>query len=263
MKGRKIMPRHARQVSKTGIYHLMVRGINRGALFHDDEDRQRYLETLARITEDSSIAVLGYCLMYNHVHLLLQEYSNGVSNLMHRLGASYAYYYNWKYERTGHVFQNRFKSETVEDDAYLKTVIRYIHQNPVKAGLSSEADAYPWSSCQVYYGGTDYLPRLTSTALILGLFSEQKDQAIIALRQFIAASTNDICLEDLEGKALSDTKALQLIKKVLQNIPKGTLMEMSKADRNQLVCQLKLIEGLSIRQISRLTGVSFNIVKRA
>jgi hypothetical protein len=80
---------------------------------------------------------------------------------------------------------------------------------------------------------------------------------------FIGAATNDICLEDIEGKALSDTQALQLIKKVLQNSPKGTLMEMTKADRNELVRQLKLIEGLSIRQISRLTGVSFNIVKRA
>jgi REP element-mobilizing transposase RayT len=94
MKERKIMPRQARQVSKTGIYHLIVRGIKRGALFYDNEDRQRYLETLARITVDSTVTVLGYCLMDNHVHLLLQEDSNGVSNLMYCLGVSYTYYYN-------------------------------------------------------------------------------------------------------------------------------------------------------------------------
>ena len=145
------MPRQARQVSRTGIYHLIVRGINREVIFHDDEDRQRYLETLARITTDISATTFGYCLMDNHVHILIKEGSNGISNLMHRLGASYAYYYNWKYERTGHVFQNRFKSESVEDDSYLKTVIRYIHQNPVKAGMVNKPEAYQWSSCHVYY----------------------------------------------------------------------------------------------------------------
>ena len=90
------MPRQARRVSQTGIYHLIVRGINREVIFHDDEDRQRYLETLARITAGSSATTFGYCLMDNHVHILLKEGSNGISNLMHRLGASYscvAYYH--------------------------------------------------------------------------------------------------------------------------------------------------------------------------
>ena len=257
------MPRQARQLSKTGIYHVLVRGINRGAIFHDDEDRQRYLDTLTRISKDNDAMILGYCLMDNHVHILLQEGARSVSNLMNRLGASYAYYYNWKYERVGHVFQNRFKSENIEDDTYFKIVIRYIHLNPVKAGIVKKAKAYHWSSCQAYYSGKDYLPGLTNRELILGMFSENKHQAVIAFQQFTESETQDKCLEDLEASALSDSQAREVIEKALNKRPVKILQEMSKTDRDVVLHNLKEIEGLSIRQISRLTGESFNIVKRS
>jgi len=181
---------------------------------------------------------------------------------MHRLGASYAYYYNWKYERVGHVFQNRFKSENVEDDIYLKTVIRYIHQNPVKAGMVKRAEEYRWSSCKGYYDGKG-LSGITNTGLILGMFSEKEEQAIKALRQFTEDDNKDKCLEDMETRALTDSQAREVIEKVLNNKSFKTLHEMNKADRDMVLRRLKEIEGLSIRQISRLTGASFNIVKRA
>ncbi len=256
------MPRQARQTSETGIYHLLVRGINRGTIFHDDQDRLRYLDTLARIAKDNNVLILGYCLMDNHAHLLLKEGTKTISNLMHRLNASYAYYYNWKYERVGHVFQNRFKSENVEDDIYLKIVIRYIHQNPVKAGMVKRAEEYRWSSCKDYYAGKG-LSGTTNTGVILGMFSENEENAINALQQFTEAENEDKCLEDLEATVLSDSQAREVIEKVLNNKPAKILREMSKADRDKVLHKLKEIEGLSIRQISRLTGQSFNIVKRA
>jgi len=257
------MPRQARQPSKTDIYHLLVRGNNRGSLFYDDEDRQRYLVTLARITSENCATVLGYCLMDNHVHLLIKASLDKISNLMHRLGVSYAYYFNMKYEHTGHVFQNRYKSENVEDDIYLKTVIRYIHHNPVKAGLAVRSDAYPWSSCQVYCGGKEYGPELTNTGFILSLFSDQYEQALMVFRDFCENECSDDCLDNPEKNILSDIQARQIIAKVMQERSISALTGISKTDRNMLLHQLKLVDGLSIRQISRLTGVSFNIVKRA
>ena len=257
------MPRQARQKSKTGVYHLLVRGINRGDIFHDDEDRQRYIDTMVRITKESDAMILGYCLMDNHVHLLLKEGEKGVSNLMHRLSASYAYYFNWKYERVGHVFQNRFKSENIEDENYLKIVIRYIHQNPVKAQMVSRAEVYRWSSCQIYYSGKNYLPGLINIEFILGMFSEKKEQALTAFRQFSEAEIEDKCLEDPEGITMSDKQARQVIEQMLNQRTDKKLHEMNKIERNAVLHELKEIEGLSIRQISRLTGESFNIVKRA
>lgn len=257
------MPRQARQMSSTGIYHLIVRGINREVIFQDDNDRQRYIATLARIAADSNATVLGYCLMDNHVHILIKEGLTSISKLMHRLGASYAHYYNTRYERVGHVFQNRFKSESIENDNYLLSVIRYIHQNPVKAGIVTKSEQYQWSSCRVYYGSKDNLPGLTNTGFILGLFSENTEQAIILMRQFTEIETLDNCMKDIKRSALTDAKARQVIERVLNNKPISILGEMSKPDRDAVLHQLKQDEGLSIRQISRLTGVSFNIVKRA
>ncbi|WP_236905052.1 transposase [Clostridium formicaceticum] len=130
------MPREAREKSETRIYHIIIRGANRQEIFHDDEDRIRFLETFEKYKNNTKMKVHGWCLMGNHAHLLLEEGSEELSVTMKRIGVSYVWYYNWKYKTTGHLFQDRFKSEKVEKDDYLLTVIRYIHQNPFPA-LSS------------------------------------------------------------------------------------------------------------------------------
>ena len=130
-----IMPRKARAKSKTGIYHIILRGINRQKIFNDNEDKKRLLETLLRYKEKSKYQIYAYCLMDNHIHLLLKEGEEPLAQIMRRIGGSYVYWYNHKYERVGNLFQDRFKSEVVEDDTYFLTVLRYIHQNPAKAGI--------------------------------------------------------------------------------------------------------------------------------
>ena len=141
------MSRHAREKSKSGIYHIILRGANKQELFHDDEDKSRFLETLDRYKMESKLKVYGWCLMGNHVHLLIGEGKENLSVTMKRIGVSFVAFYNWKYNTTGHLFQDRFKSENVEDDEYLVTVIRYIHQNPVNAGLTGKPSEWKWSSC--------------------------------------------------------------------------------------------------------------------
>lgn len=93
--------------------------------------------------------------MDNHVHILIREGKEPLSKVMKRIGVSYVYWYNWKYERNGHLFQDRYKSEPVEDDKYLLTVIRYIHQNPLKAGIVDSIDQYQWSSHHEYTKSTN------------------------------------------------------------------------------------------------------------
>jgi len=132
--------RGAREKSGSGIYHIMLRGINQQDIFEDDEDRQRFIKTLGRVKKETDIEIFAYCLMNNHIHLLIKEKNDEVSKIIKKIGTSYVYYFNWKNERSGHLFQDRYKSEVVESDEYLYTVIRYIHHNPVKAGLSGLAD---------------------------------------------------------------------------------------------------------------------------
>ena len=140
------MPRQARRKSESGIYHIILRGINQQQIFEDEEDSRRFLETLSKYKEQCGYEIYAYCLMGNHVHILLKEGKENLTLVLKRIAGSYVYWYNWKYHRSGHLFQDRFKSEPVEDDAYFLTVIRYIHQNPVKAGICRNVDGYKFSS---------------------------------------------------------------------------------------------------------------------
>lgn len=128
----------------------MLRGINRWNIFQDSEDRITFLEKLGLVKERSSCNIYGYCLMSNHVHLLVRETIETISQIMQRLGSAYVYWYNRKHDRVGHLFQGRFHSEAVDADEYLLTALRYIHQNPVKAGIALDCANYPWSSYHDY-----------------------------------------------------------------------------------------------------------------
>jgi len=109
-----------------------LRGINRGDIFFDDDDSLRFLETLAQKKRNQEYELYGYCLMSNHVHLLVRENEDTVSRTMSRIGTSYAKWYNQKYSRSEHVFQGRYGSECVEEDKYLLTVVRYMHSKTVR-----------------------------------------------------------------------------------------------------------------------------------
>ena len=109
------MPRKAREKSSTGIYHVVLRGINRQIIFEEDEDYQKLLQTLQEYKETSGYEIYGYCFMSNHIHLLIKEGEEDLGIVFRRIGARYVYWYNWKYNRRGHLFQDRYKSEAVEN----------------------------------------------------------------------------------------------------------------------------------------------------
>jgi len=155
------MPRQARKESGTGIYHVMLRGINRQDIFEDAEDYMRMLRCMQLMLEQYDdqgnrlpplCTFYAYCLMSNHVHLLLRVNQKGIGSTIKHLAVMYAMYYNQKYSRSGHLFQDRFKSEPVNDMAYFVTLLRYIHQNPTKAGMVSKVGDYDWSSWKEYTG---------------------------------------------------------------------------------------------------------------
>ncbi len=254
------MPRKARERSNTGIYHTIVRGINRQEIFHEEEDYQKYLATLHRITKECESKLLGYCLMGNHVHLLIHEVDASISAIMKRIGTSYAFWYNWKYERSGHVFQDRFKSEQIENDAYLQTVIRYIHNNPVAAGIVRRPEEYRWSSCKDYYTNNSIF---IQTQFILGLFAEEIELATRRFIQYMREDTREKCLEAKEAKRASDDKVRQEITGILSGLSISDLQQLDRKDRDQLLRSIKEIEGSSLRQIARITGLTVYTIHRA
>jgi putative transposase len=259
------IPRQARQKSKSSIYHIMIRGANRQEIFHDEEDCRKFLDTIAKYKGKTEMNVYAWCLMSNHVHLLLKEGKEDVSVTMKRVGVSFVSFYNWKYRTTGHLFQDRFKSEKVETINYLLTVVRYIHQNPVKAGMVNRAEDWKWSSCPGYYDKEVYPRDLPDKTFILQMFSPEPSIAKERFKEFNERKNNDICLEDnwKDKKRLLDEEARIEIKKTLGSIEIAQIKSLPKLKRTEVLRKVKRIEGLSQRQAARILGVSPNLIFKA
>ncbi|KJS82592.1 MAG: transposase [Peptococcaceae bacterium BICA1-8] len=259
------MPRGAREKSSTGIYHIMIRGANKQEIFHDDEDRLKFLVALKKYKQVAEIEVYGWCLMGNHVHLILKEGLEDLSITMKRIGVSYVWYYNQKYKTTGHLFQDRFKSETVEVDKYLLIVLRYIHQNPVKAGLVKKVDEWKWSSCLGYYGKSTIPEALLDSSFILNMFAEDWNTAKKRFKEFNQIENNDKCLDEgtNERTRLSDEEARHEILKLINETDIAQVKGLPKIQRDEVLQKVKAIDGITQRQAARILGVSPNLIFKA
>ena len=245
------MPRQARKMSASRYMHIIVRGIGKQLLFEDVYDYRHYLEKLEYYCMDTNVRVCAYCLMDNHVHLLVKGEPSSIVLLMKKIGVSYSWYYNKKYEKVGHLFQDRYKSEPIENEVYLLNVFRYILKNPQKAGICSAAN-YPWNSYRYYDKPLPFMD-LAAIRALLGNFSQYQD--------FIEQESEEPVLEYNEIRH-NDAWAKEEIKRSL-GISSGTVLQSySKNERDAALVKLKE-RGLSARQISRLTGLGRSIVQNA
>ena len=164
------MPRPSRLLVDDGCYHILTRGNNRAAVFHADADRQRYGQLLLRLSREHGVAIYHYCLMTNHVHLIVRaSVGTALRQALQRLNLTYAHYLHRTYGHVGHVWQDRFKSLLLGDDAYLLQCGAYVELNPVRAKMVATPAAYPWSSYRMCaQGRMDPLVTLSPTYLALG-----------------------------------------------------------------------------------------------
>ena len=141
------MSRLARTISESGVYHILFRGVNQQNIFEEASDFEKLKEIIEIVKQDLQFEMYAYCFMSNHVHIVLKEKNCGdISLIMKRILTKYARWYNTKYGRSGALIANRYKSVPVEIDEYFLNLIRYIHQNPIKAGIVDKIENYPYSS---------------------------------------------------------------------------------------------------------------------
>lgn len=258
------MPRPLRTVSETGIYHVMSRGSRRKVIFHDSEDKQRFINIMINKKMNGSFSLYGYCIMDNHYHLVIKEEKESLSTIMKMINAAYAIYYNERYEGMGHVFQDRYRSEAINNDTYLLGVTRYIHNNPIKAGLEKRIQDYPWSSYQQYF----YYKKdneLVNISFVLSLFSEDLNKSISMFAEFNNIDNSDIYLEDYCEKEEED-KVRNYIEKIINEnqISIEDLLNGYKclALRNSVIKNIKSTSILTISRISKITGISRSIINK-
>ncbi|MBO4289566.1 MAG: transposase [Lachnospiraceae bacterium] len=243
------MSRTARIIGTSGIYHVMMRGINRQPIFTDARDRSRFLEILKDCREVSNYELYAYCLMNNHLHLLIRANSEPLSALVKRIGTRYAVWYNKLHDRSGHLFQDRFKSKPVDNDSYFLTVLHYILYNPVKDGLCANAAEYYWSSARDYfYGGG-----ITDTSFAEKLLSRPE------LIDFLSRPCDSSCLDDTP-KRVTDRQAVQIIRSITGLQPQ----DFARLEDAQLKAVIPILceKGISTRQLSRLSGMSIGILRK-
>ena len=165
------------------FYHIMTRGNRKIKIFFDDEDRERFIETISRYKKKYDLVVYAYTLMDNHIHLLIERGSAPLSKAMQGMLQSYTQWHNRRYEKVGHLFQGRYKAILCDKDSYLLVLIRYIHLNPVRAGYVDVPEEYQWSSHRAYLG----LSRsdIVDVDFALGQFAPKRGKAIRLYREFI------------------------------------------------------------------------------
>jgi putative transposase len=214
-----IMPRGLRLDLPNIPQHVTQRGVNRGAVFVDDDDRQHYLMLLAESARDNEMAIHAYVLMGNHIHLLVSTMRPGaLSDAMRQLGQNYVPAFNRRHRRTGTLWEGRFKSCLVSTDQYLLAVYRYIELNPVRAAMVQAPEDHLWSSVHANLGLRND-PLVTPHDTFLAMAADPRERAM-AYRSWLRAGVNDdeisaIRLHLKQGRALGDRRFQAMVEKTL------------------------------------------------
>lgn len=238
------MSRTGRIYSESGYYHVISRGTNKQVIFHRDIDNYTYLKYLKKYSIKYKIEIIAYCLMKNHIHILLHDENQNISKLIHDVHTSYSVYHNCAYNKTGHVFECRFKAQAIEKESYLLNAFRYILQNPKKAGICN-IEEYKWSSYNTYNNNRSQIS-LDVIKTYLPTFSVYKE--------FLASPEIDYYFE-FDKISKDEEWAKFLIKK---NFDVKNCTELKNFDEVTKVNAIKKLKekGLSINLISNLTGIS-------
>lgn len=255
------MPRSARQnnINDSKIYHLILKGVNSQEIFFEDSDRLKLLDLLKQTKEMYPYDIYAYVLMDNHIHLIVFDEQDNLSQIMHKICTIYAIYFNKKYERTGHLFQDRFKSKCVNTEIYLLNLQRYIHKNPQKDGIC-KMENYRWSSYKEYIG----IARIVNTKFILDIFSEDRKKAVERFINYNKMDDNEYEIKEFTTKnVLTDEQAINEIKKKLQIENVMSILNLNINMRDEKIREIANMNIISKKQIARILGISKRTIQRA
>lgn len=255
------MPRLLRSNSKiaTNTYHILLRGINKQDIFLDKYDKDKFTKYLIDTKEKYNYSIYSYVIMNNHVHLNIYDKEDSMSKIIHKLCTNYGIYFNRKYERLGHIFQDRFKSIGIDTEEYLLNLTRYIHRNPQKDGIS-KLNKYKWSSYNEYINNSKFI---TDIDFILDLFDGDRTKAIEKFEQYnklIDRKYSDAEYE-LESR-LNDEDASYCIKRILNIKNVLEIQNYEKTEKSEMLYKISQIRGISSSQMERLLGMSKRTIQR-
>lgn len=196
------MPRKPRIHAPGAVYHVILRGNARQDVFADERDRLRFYDILGTSAERFRYRILAFCLMGNHVHLMMQVGDVPLSRIMQNVSLRYTRWFNWRHQKCGHLFQGRYKAILVDADAYLLELAAYLHLNPVRAKLADDPAAYRWSSHRAYLG-KETLPWL-DPAPVLSQFADIVGRAAGSFAAYVAGKRGEGRRGEFHGEKSPD-----------------------------------------------------------
>lgn len=253
------MGRQARKISQTGFYHIIFRGISRQNIFEVSVDYEKLKEIICKVKNETRFELYAYCFMSNHVHLFLKENEHGqISKIMTKILSHYATWFNIKYLRSGTLFGSRYKSEPVEDERYFLSLVRYIHQNPVKAAITETPGEYCYSSYNDYVSKTK---GLTDIDFLLDMLDTNRKRAVSAFAEFHSQDEIEV-FEITNSNQRNPEHIRRLIMSQIDGKEPSYIKEMPKEDRDSLIKRLVNEVGISKSALERATGISRGTIIR-
>ena len=248
------MPRRPR-IEIAGYYHIINRGVDKMNIFRHPDDFEYFEELMCFHMKSYGITLHNYCLMSNHYHLLIGISQENLSKFMRQLNMNYAIYYNKKYKRTGHLWQGRFKSWFVTDEAYLYTLMNYIEQNPLKANMVKSLEEYPYSS--YHYFLKKQIPECLQNAWVVQNHGNDSEAIQVMLNSKVDSSV----LQELKT-ASSLVEAPSIDKKPdIQKLTKMFEKREELKERNKQIVNA-YAKGYSQHMIAKVLGLNQATVQR-
>ncbi|MBS3949340.1 MAG: transposase [Peptococcaceae bacterium] len=255
------MARQARQESETGYYHVMMCGINREFIFREDTNKACFMELVKEQQANGLLELLAWCVMDNHVHMILKAEKVAMSKAIKIISLKFAAHYNRGQKRTGPVFGDRFRSEIIENDTYLLGTLRYIHRNPVKAKLANDMATYRWSSFGEYLGLLQYVAA-GQKAFVLELFCG-------GLKSFVSFHAQEDDVEYLEIREEAEQNRETLAFAVIESFCRENGVTYAKEIQGspelfREICR-RLVQdsGLSLRKTAEYLSTTHHRVHEA
>lgn len=232
------MPRKPRIHYEGALYHVISRGNNKDYIFSKDEDKNIYLKTILRYKEKYDFKLYAYCIMDDHAHMLIEVNKVSLSKIMQCIQQVFTMKYNKKYNRTGHVFEQRYKAILCNKDEYLLNLVRYIHQNPVRSGIKEKLN-YAWSSHSIYIAMKEN--KLVDYKYILSILSKDKSKAI---KEYAELMQEKIDLERIKDGELD---------KEIEQVKKHRQKKTKKFDHNYLIQKVCEYYKVEVNELSKKT----------
>lgn len=256
------MPRTSRCLSNSKVYHIILKGIDGQTIFYDNQDRKFFLKQISITKKEFNYIIYAYCLMVNHVHLVIKSEDALLASLMKSLQVRYVNYFNKKYKRTGPLMQNRFKSKNVENIEYFLEVCRYVHRNPENAGIMNTQN-YEWSSYKEYTGKE----KIINKSALLHYFNNDIEAfKRYTLKKDNVEEINSFVEYEMIDKLVDDQLIQYIMNKFeinnVQDVP-SFFKNKNKEELEKILKEISNVEGINITQVARITRLGRRTIEKA